>query len=116
MKILTVSNRLTVLSELNECLSALYPEADIIAETDPLMAGKYVFNNPVDMVFADVNMKRMTGLQLIQFIRHEHADTLAYLMGTGEEISDLLTMTALEDVRGVLIYPFSEASFIKDIR
>lgn len=111
MRILTVSNSLNVLSALNERLTKVYPEADIIRETDPLMAGKYSFHNAVDMVFADINMKRMTGLQLIQFIKHEHTDVLTYLVGTDEEIDASLTMTASDDVTGVIIYPFTEESF-----
>jgi DNA-binding LytR/AlgR family response regulator len=111
MRIFTVSNRLKILSELYEHLTKVYPEADIIEEIDPLMAGKQSFNNTVDMVFADINMKRMTGLQLIQFIRHVHTDALTYIVGTAEEISDSLTMAALDDVTGVIIYPFTEESF-----
>lgn len=64
MKIFTVINSLNVLSELKERLTKSYPESDIIEETDPLMTGKYSFNNAVNMVFADVNMKRITGFKL----------------------------------------------------
>lgn len=58
MKILTVSHRLAVLSERNERLKKIFPEADVIGETDPLMAEKYPLNNVSDMVFTNVRMKR----------------------------------------------------------
>lgn len=116
MRIFTVSNRIKVLSELYEHLTKVYPEADIIGEIDPLMAGKQSFNNTVDMVFADVNMKRMTGLQLIKFIRHEHTDALTYLVGTAEEIDASLTATASDDITGVIVYPFTEESLVKGLK
>ena len=116
MRILTVSNNVNLLSDLNERLSELWPGADMIKEVDPLMAGKYAFHNAVDAVFAEVNMKRMTGLQLIRFIRREHTGTLTYLVGRAEEIRDSLTMTAPEEVTGVITYPFTEDSFAKDLQ
>ncbi len=113
MTILTVSNSLNVLSDLNGLLTKIYPDAEIIREIDPLMAGKYSFRNAVDMVFADVNMKRMTGLQLIQFIKREHAHVLAYLVGTVEEIDDSLAMTTSDDITGTIVYPFTEDTFLR---
>ena len=110
MKILTVSNSISVLSELNERLAKAYPQADIIGETDPLMAGKYSCNNDVDMLFAAANMKRMTGMQLIDFIKREHVNAATYLVGTDEEISETVT-DAYECVTGVIVYPFTEKSF-----
>ncbi|MGN1051825.1 MAG: hypothetical protein ACI4SH_00385 [Candidatus Scatosoma sp.] len=116
MRILTVSNRLDVLSELNGRLKKIYPEADVIGETDPLMAGKYSFNNAVDMVFTDACMKRMTGLQLIRFIRREHSGVLTYLLGTAEEIDACLTTSAFDEITGAIVYPFTEQSFKKALK
>ena len=39
MRILAVSNDLSFLSELTDVLKKIVPEADVIKETDPLMAG-----------------------------------------------------------------------------
>lgn len=107
MKILTVSNHMTMLEELGKELSDLYPDAEIIKETDALMAGKYAFNHEVDVVFAEADMKRMNGLQLIQFVRFEHPDVKSYLIGSERELSESF-LTVSEDVTGVLIYPFAE--------
>ena len=57
MTILAVSNNFSLLERLCNGLSSILPDADIIRETDSLMAGKYSFNHHIDMMFADVNMK-----------------------------------------------------------
>ena len=82
MTILAVSNNSTMLERLCNGLSSILPDADIIRETDSLMAGKYSFNHNIDMLFADVNMKRMGGVELIRFARQEHPGVLSYLILT----------------------------------
>ena len=78
MTILAVSNNFSLLERLCNGLSSIFPDADIIRETDSLMAGKYSFNHNIDMLFADVNMKRMGGVELIRFARQEHPGVLSY--------------------------------------
>ena len=90
MKILTVANHIAILEELEKELSAVSPGSEIIRETDALMAGKYAFNHEVDIVFAEADMKRMNGLQLIQFVRHKHPDEKSFLIGTDEDLSGFL--------------------------
>ncbi|MGN0814914.1 MAG: hypothetical protein ACI4MH_06760 [Candidatus Coproplasma sp.] len=110
MRILTVSNRIDVLKELIGHIGRAYPEAEVIGETDPLMACKYAFNNAVDAVFADANMKRMTGLQLINFIRRENSQALTYLVGSVGEIN-ACTPSVENNLTGIVLYPFTEESF-----
>lgn len=107
MIIMTVGNHATILKELVKALSEIFPGSEIIAETDALMAGKYAFNHEVDMVFAEMDMKRMNGLQLIQFVRQEHPDVKSYLIGTDQDFSESF-LTAPGDVTGILTYPFTE--------
>lgn len=107
MKILTAANSTAMLNELESELSNIYPEAEIIKENDALMAGKYAFNHRVDLVIAEADMKRMSGLQLIQFVRQEHPDVKSYLMGTEAELSDSVLVIS-EDVTGILTYPFEK--------
>ena len=71
------------------------------------MAGKYAFNHEVDMVFAETDMKRMNGLQLIQFVRRERPDVKSYLIGSDQDFSESF-LTVSEDVTGFLIYPFTD--------
>lgn len=107
MKILAVANRDTVRTELSRELSALFPEAEIIEEANALMAGKYAFIHPVDLVFAEAEMKRMNGPQLIRFIRQECPAAKGFLIGTEQALSACLP-TDPEEVAGSLIYPFTE--------
>lgn len=107
MKILTVGNHATILKELEKVLSEIFPGSEIIAETDALMAGKYAFNHEVDIVFAETNMKRMNGLQLIQFVKHEHPGVKSYLIGADEDFSESFLIVS-EDVTGILTYPFTK--------
>lgn len=114
MNILTVSNHITMLDRLEKELTVLYPEAVIIREIDALMAGKYAFNHGVDMVFAEAEMKRMNGLDLIRFVRHEHPGVKSFLVGSKKELSESL-FTVSEDVTGVLVYPLSRNALRKAV-
>lgn len=113
MKILTVANHIAILEELEKELSAVSPGSEIIRETDALMAGKYAFNHEVDIVFAEADMKRMNGLQLIQFVRHKHPDVKSYLIGSGRDFSESF-LNVSEDVTGLLTYPFAKKT-IQDV-
>lgn len=106
MTILTVSNQKPMLDELEKELAALLPGAGIIKQTDALMAGKVAFNQKIDVVFAATVMKRMNGLQLIQFVRQEHPAVKSYLIGSEQELSELF-FTVPGDATGCLIYPFA---------
>ena len=113
MKILTVANHIAILEELEKELSAVFPGSEIIRETDALMAGKYAFNHEVDIVFAETSMKRMNGLQLIQFVKHEHPGVKSYLIGADEDFSESFLIVS-EDVTGILTYPFTKKT-IQDV-
>ena len=113
MKILAVANHATMLRELEKELSDVFPGAEIIGETDALMAGKYAFNQEVDVVFAEADMKRMNGLQLIQFVRQEHPGVKSFLFGSEEELSESFWITS-DDVTGILPYPFAENA-VRDV-
>lgn len=104
MRILTAANHAAVLEALTKELSDLFPQAEIIRENDALMAGKYAFNHDVDIVFAEADMKRMNGLQLIRFVRHEHPGVKSYLIGSKKELAES-DASAPEDVSGMLVYP-----------
>lgn len=104
LKILVVSNELSVLTELESVLKIYFPLAEIIKETDPLMACKYSFNNEVDYVFATENMRRMSGSDLLQFIKKEHPAVKSYLLFNRERCP---METLDDDFDGVIGSPFS---------
>ncbi len=107
MKILVVSNNTSVLMNLCIRLESVFPLETIVQERDSLMAGKYAFNNKIDMIFADINMKRMNGVELVEFVKHDNPKVQAFLVGTAEEIFEL-TVSVPEDVDGILTYPFTD--------
>lgn len=107
MKILTVANHKAMLDALEKELEDIFPGSEIVKETDALMAGKYAFNQGVDVVFAEAEMKRMNGLQLIQFVRQEHPGVRSFLIGSEQELSESFLVVS-EDVTGVLAYPFAK--------
>ena len=107
MRILTAASRMSTLDELERELTAIFPDAEIIKETDALMAGKYAFNHAVDIVFAEADMKRMNGLELIRFVRQEHPDVKSFLIGPEKEFAESFLVVS-EDVTGVVVYPFTE--------
>ena len=112
MTILAVSNNFSLLERLCNGLSSILPDADIIRETDSLMAGKYSFNHNIDMLFADVNMKRMGGVELIRFARQEHPGVLSYLIVPSGEINDFPFLTS-DEVTGIIEEPLTKASLEK---
>ena len=81
MNILTVSNDTGLLAALSGVPEELFPDAAITRGTNPLMAGKFAFHHEVDILLADVDMKRMDGIQLIHFVRQKQPVVRAYLMG-----------------------------------
>ena len=109
MTILAVSNNAVMLDKLCNGLSNIHPNANVIRENDSLMAGKYSFNNNIDMLFADVNMKRMGGVELIQFVKHEHPKVLSYLIVPSTEMEDFLFLTP-DDISGIIEEPFTKES------
>lgn len=112
MTILAVSNNYGLLERLCNGLSSILPNANIIRETDSLMAGKYSFNHNIDMLFADVNMKRMGGVELIRFARQEHPGVLSYLIVPSGEINDFPFLTP-DEVTGIIEEPLTRESLKK---
>lgn len=109
MNILTVSNDTGLLAALSGVPEELFPDAAITRGTDPLMAGKYAFQHEVDILLADVDMKRMDGIQLIHFVRQEQPAVRAYLMGQESTLRDL-PLNVPEDVAGLIALPLTTAA------
>ena len=113
MRILAVSNDLSFLSELTDVLKKIVPEADVIKETDPLMACKYSFKNEVDFMFADWEMKRMSFSDLTQFIKKERPRAKTYLIDKNAVALDELIC---DEFDGVIGYPFSLEELTKILK
>ena len=88
MVILAVDGQADRLRPLEEQLRQIFPKDTVLAETDPLMAGKYVFFHPVDLVLAELNMRRVDGLKIRDFVRYANAQARVYLMGSQDDFYD----------------------------
>lgn len=104
-RILAVCNDIKVLTELDGILKRIVPFAEIIKATDPLMACKYSFNNEANYVFAFEEMKRMSGADLLQFVKKEHPTVKTYLLFNRARFP---VETFYDDYDGAIGYPFSE--------
>lgn len=113
IKILAVSNELSALTELEGALKKAFSFADVVKETDPLMACKYSFNNEVNYVFASEEMKRMSGSDLLQFIKKERPAVKTYLFFEGASASSAVFC---DDADGVISYPFSDEELVKALK
>lgn len=88
MTILAVDNNPDRLWALVDKLRMAFPK-DIIEYThDPLMAGRFGFFRPVDILFAEMVMKRMDGSQLAVFLREKNPDMTAYLIADEGECAE----------------------------
>lgn len=110
MTILVVGNNIAMINELSDKLRSIRTDAKIVVAYDALMAGQYSFNNEVDIVFAQINMKRMNGVQLIEFVKHEHPRVLSYLVGSKAEFDESQVSEA-EDITNVVVYPLDTEKY-----
>ena len=109
MNILVVGSNEVLLTALEGILKGLFPGAAITRGTDPLMAGKYAFHHEVDILLADVDMKRMDGIQLIHFVRQEQPAVRAYLMGSADALR-CLPPHIQSEAAGLIPFPLTAAA------
>lgn len=107
MEILTVDGDAVRLAETVTLLQRVFPYASIIAQDDALMAGKYAYNSPVDILFAAFLMKRMDGLQLADFVRRQHPEAWVFLTACPAQYTNAPTNEGEAD--GFLAEPLNEA-------
>lgn len=111
MMILAVDGTALRLSRLAELLRSAFPEDTVITHGDPLAAGQYCYNNPVDVLFAALQMPRLDGLKLAAFVRHANPGAAVLLIAN--TASDAEAVLWEDDADGVLAYPLTEAA-LKD--
>lgn len=104
MVILIVDNDLDRLHELEQSVQGAFPDETVFAYQDPLMAGKYSFNHPVDILIAGVVMKRMDGLQMSSFVRMTNPNAKVYLHGSQSEFEKSIILED-ENINGQLVRP-----------
>ncbi len=111
MTILIVGNNASILKELESELTIRRPDAKLVIKTDPLMAGKYSHNHEVDILITEVDMKRMNGIQLTQFVRQERPAVRTYLLMQETDLNEYpLNLNGIGDVTGVIKYPSTDGA------
>ncbi len=84
MTILAIDPDLKDLKILTKCLMHLYPEDNVLSYSDPLLAFKYGFNHPVEVVYTVVTMKRLDGVSLAKMLQDNHPGILVNLISSDE--------------------------------
>lgn len=74
MNILVIDNDPIALEARAAQLRAEEPAARVLAFTDPLLAVKYGYNNPVDRVYAKTDMRGLGGGDVARLLRGVHPD------------------------------------------
>lgn len=104
MVILAVDNQAARLEQLADHLRAAFPTAEVAATADPLMAGKHAYLHGVDMLFAELVMRRMDGLEMARFVRRINPAARVYLIACEAEYGQALIL-AEDDIDGLLVRP-----------
>lgn len=74
------------LSSLRECIAAVYPEAELQAFTDPMLAIQFAYNNRVDSVYTFINMSRLSGFDLARLLWKKARALPIYYIAQTEEL------------------------------
>lgn len=68
-RILAVSPNEETLREITEMVGEVYAGSVVFAFSDPMLAVQHAYNNPVDVVYTEVEMKRLTGFDVLRLLR-----------------------------------------------
>ena len=85
MVVLLVDTDVERMYETAQLLQTLIPGLDGLSTTDPLLAAKYAFERPIDVLIAGLNMKRMNGIQLSAFLREQNPNVKVCLFASSRE-------------------------------
>lgn len=118
MKILIADINKNRLSELSGNLAKLIPDGEITAETDSLMAGKDCFTKAFDVVFANLDDRRLDGLKMKEFVRRSNPDAKFFLCGNTH---DLYEWNIIDDdgniceegIDGAISFPVTKEKLIE---
>ncbi len=69
MKILAVDTDPSALQALIICLRSVFPNSEIHAYSDPLLAVKHGYNHRVDALFSEIDLKGLNGLEVALLVR-----------------------------------------------
>ena len=121
MKILATDYDRVRLAKLSGCLAEIYPHDKIVTEADSLMAGKKCFFEAFDIVFANLNDRRLDGLKMKDFARHCNPFAKYYICGDPGELYEWNIIdeqgNIFEDgVDGAITYPITKEKIVSALR
>ena len=107
LKVLVVDDIPAIRRLLAQMLQQLGVTSPIRQAADGQEAWELLKENPFDVVVCDINMPRMTGLELLKRLRgHPRFETTPFLLITGEVSEDVVAAAIESEVDGYLLKPF----------
>ena len=118
MKILLSDHDKNRLDVLSGYIAEIFPEGEITAETDSLMAGKICFNEAFDIAFADLDDRRLDGLKMRDFVRRSNPKAKFYLRGNPRDLYEWDVIdedgNVCEDgIDGTISYPVTKEKLLQ---
>ena len=118
MKILLSDHDKERLDVLSGYMAEIFPEGEITAETDSLMAGKICFNEAFDIAFADLDDRRLDGLKMRDFVRRSNPKAKFYLCGSTHDLYEWDVIdedgNVCEDgIDGTISYPVTKEKLLQ---
>lgn len=114
MTVLLVDTDVNRMHETAQMLQTLFPSLDGLSTTDPLLAAKYAFEHPIDVLIAGLNMKRMNGIQLSAFLREKSPDVKVCLFASSREWREEASLCKESCLR--LPLPITEKSLLDALK
>lgn len=102
MNIMVVAERKR-LRPLVNILAEMYPDNIVIPLDDGMSAVQFAFNNPVDMVYTELQTP-ITGLDVARRVRKERPHTAIYLIA---DTTDYVSIVARHGYSGYYLNPVS---------
>lgn len=117
MKILASDYNKKRLDELSGCIRTVYPEGELIAETDSLMAGKKCFFEAFDIVFASLDDMRLDGVKMKDFARRCNNSAKYFICGSACDLYEWYIIDENGDVcedgvDGTISYPVTKEKIV----
>ena len=117
MKIMLADYDRNRLDRLSEYIREIFPNDDITAETDSLMAAKNCFSTPYDIVFASLDDRRLDGLKMKGFVRHSNEQAKFCICGNAADlrewgVTDNYGNICEEGVDGAVSYPVTKEKLL----
>lgn len=108
-KVLVVDDMSTMRKIVTNLLVDVGFAKEKIADADDgITAQHYLENNEVDFIVTDWNMPKVTGIELLRWVRsHERHKNLPVLMVTAEAKKEQIVEAAQAGVNGYIVKPFN---------